>query len=149
VRWLGLGLLWAGCTPGPVIPPRDTGVVFPSDTGAGGEEAMCRPVLPAVTVVITAAESLEGEGPFFICPAVPVTLVSDQARAFVAEYATATLLGARTVSYVKNGAQAFAGGRQSAIVAEPQALVSVAHASSAVEICERIWWEERWDAQCL
>jgi len=138
----------AGCTPYAPVKLGDSGFRLELDSGTVDDSTLCNPVIPSVTTVITTAQTLEGPGPYFICPAVPVTLVDDEAWAYVSEYATATLNGDRAVAYAKNGAQVHASGDRSAIVAEPQALASVARASSGIATCDQIRWSVHWDTSC-
>ena len=141
-------LLVGGCTPGPPLPPVDTGFLLELDSGIRSAPPMCRPLIPNRTTLVTAAQSLEGAGPFFICPAVPVTVVSEGALVFVSAYASASVQGRRSVAYARSGSQVHASADESVIVAEPGALVSVALESSAVESCEQLYWDPRWDQAC-
>lgn len=141
--WLG------GCEQVPPTSFKDTGFVLQLDSGGTPVEDVCAPSIPASTTLVTAAQALEGEGPFFVCQSVPVTLLSDGAVVFVSAFASAAAEGNQTITYAKSGAQVHASGARSAIVAETGALASVAQASSVIEVCDTLSWDPLWDEACF
>ena len=138
----------AACTPtGPPMARKDTGFRLLLDSALPDEDP-CRPTLDPATEFLQVAQQVDGPGPYFVCPSVPVTATGDGVRLYVAEFAAATVMGDETISWARSGAQVHASGARSLIVAEEQALVSVAVASSGIERCAEIVWSETWTAGC-
>lgn len=148
VRWVvGMAGLVA-CQPTTPFEPKDTGYRLALDSAAPEDSEWCRPVIPAPTVVVTAAQTLGEPGTYLVCPMVPVTATADETTLFVSQYATATVTGDKAVVYAQAGSQVHASGDRSVVVAEVQAQVSVALASSGVERCASLRWGPTWDEAC-
>ncbi|MBO87219.1 MAG: hypothetical protein CL927_17870 [Deltaproteobacteria bacterium] len=146
-RALLLGVV-GGCTPtGPPVPLKDTGVRQLLDSATSPED-LCRPTLDPTVVFVRTAQQLPGAGPFFVCPSIPFTATGDDARVYVSAFAAATVTGKDTVTWALAGAQAHASGVRAVIVAEEQAMVSVALSSSGIQRCAEILWNETWNAGC-
>ncbi len=135
------GVLAMACDPtGPPMPFADSGFRLLLDTALDDTDP-CRPRIDASAQIITAAQVLDG-------PAVPVTATGDGADIYVSEYASATVNGNDTVTWALVGAQVHSSGERAVIIAEPQALVSVAQSSSGIAYCEDIFWPETWTSAC-
>ncbi len=142
------GVLAMACDPtGPPMPFADSGFRLLLDTALDDTDP-CRPRIDASAQIITAAQVLDGPGPFFVCPTVPFTATGDGADIYVSEYASATVNGNDTVTWALVGAQVHSSGERAVIIAEPQALVSVAQSSSGIAYCEDIFWPETWTSAC-
>lgn len=136
------------CSPtGPTVAFKDTSFRLLLDSAVDDEDP-CMPSLDPTVQYVKSAQQLDGEGPFFVCPSVPFTATGDGARVYVSAFASATIMGNDTVSWVLAGAQAHASGARAVIVAEEQALVSVALQSSGIERCPTITWNDNWNAGC-
>ena len=137
-----------GCTPnGPPFELRETGFRLLLDTAIEDEDP-CRPSLDPTIAFVRAAQQVEGPGPYFVCPGVPITATGQDTRIYVSNFASAIVMGDGTVTWALAGAQVHASGERAVIVAEEQALVSVAQSSSGIQRCPEIVWNDNWNAGC-
>jgi hypothetical protein len=143
---MGMGV--AGCTPaGPPFKLQETGFRLLLDTAIQDEDP-CQPSVDPTIAFLRTAQQVEGPGPYFVCPSVPITATGDDARIYVSNFASAIVTGDGTVTWALSGAQVHASGDRAVIVAEEQALVSVAQSSSGIQRCPEIVWDDAWNAGC-
>lgn len=119
------------------------------DTASGGAIDYCSPVLPAETVVVTAAGVIDRPGTYLVCTGVPVTVTAERVGLVVEPYAAATVSGPSAIVVAAAGSQVAVSGEDALVVHEAGTLLTLTGAEVRTVECAAITRnEDRLDSGC-